>query len=74
MHLHWHNYEFTLHDNWMVHFDVHKCRCGSEKVKTGDGYSPYRFYPSNNQLKDVLGRDINDLISAQTHKEREDNE
>lgn len=69
MHIHWHNYEYTLHDNWMVHFDVHKCRCGSEKIKTGNGYSPYRFYPSPKQIKDVIGRDITKMLAQSNTNE-----
>ena len=66
-HIHWHNFDYTLHDNWMMHIDVHKCRCGSVKIKTGEGYSPYRFYPSGKQMVDAIGRPISELLATKSN-------
>lgn len=63
-HIHWHDYDLTLVENWLFHFDVHKCRCGSVKIKNGKGYSPYRFYPSLKQMKDAIGRDVNSMLKG----------
>lgn len=59
MHVHWHKYELTIAQlGDFQYFDNYKCRCGSNKVKQGFGWSPHTF-----DLKDVLGRPIEELLS-----------
>lgn len=63
IHVHWHKYLSTLYENYLMHFDVRECRCGSLKFTSGYGYSRDKeYYELKRSLEQARKTDIHKLL------------